>query len=185
MDLRADVPVRKAAKGRYRHYQFNVEALGYEGLDVDAELIMMSARMWRELGISKISLEQPWARPTPGSVIALLGREKSLDQDSIRRLERNPLRILDSKNPEMQGIIEAAPVTLDYLDTESRSTSSNYEPGWMLHAGYTLNLGLSRPRLLQSHGFRMGHGCARVGAVCSGGRYDGLVESSAAEPRRR
>jgi histidyl-tRNA synthetase len=133
----------KPQKGRYRQFhQFNVEALGYPGPDVDAELIIMSARMWRRLGISKLSLElnslgTPEARnryrdtlveyfsgvknQLDQDSIRRLERnvKNQLDQDSIRRLERNPLRILDSKNPDMQGIIEGAPVMLDYLDAES------------------------------------------------------------------
>ena len=117
----------KPQKGRYRQFhQFNVEALGYDGPDVDAELIIMSARMWRRLGISKLSLElnslgTPQARKRYRDTLVeyFSSVKKELDQDSIRRLERNPLRILDSKNPEMQGIIESAPVMLDYLDTES------------------------------------------------------------------
>jgi histidyl-tRNA synthetase len=111
----------KPQKGRYRQFhQFNVEALGYTGPDVDAELIIMSARMWRRLGISKLSLElnslgMPEARKRyRDTLVEYFSDVKSqLDQDSIRRLERNPLRILDSKNPDMQGVIEAAPVMLD------------------------------------------------------------------------
>jgi histidyl-tRNA synthetase len=122
----------KPQKGRYRQFhQFNVEALGYTGPDIDAELIIMSARMWRRLGISKLSLElnslgTPEARKRYRDTLVeyFSGVKNQLDQDSIRRLERNPLRILDSKNPDMQGVIEAAPVMLDYTWMPSRQSIS-------------------------------------------------------------
>ena len=114
-------------RGRYRQfYQFDVEALGFEGPDVDAELIIMSARMWQVLGIDKLVLQinslgvpESRARYREALVAYFSGVKSELDQDSIRRLEQNPLRILDSKNPEMRPLIESAPVMLDYLDTES------------------------------------------------------------------
>ena len=117
----------KPQKGRYRQFhQFDVEALGYDGPDIDAELIIMSARMWQRLGIGKIRLEinslgvpESRARYREALVEYFSGVKNRLDEDSIRRLEQNPLRILDSKNPDMQEIVEAAPVMLDYLDDES------------------------------------------------------------------
>ena len=114
----------KPQAGRYRQfYQFDVEAVGYDGPDADAELIIMSARMWQRLGISKIRLEinslgTPEARVRYREALVeyFSGVKNALDEDSIRRLEQNPLRILDSKNPDMQAIVEAAPVMLDFLD---------------------------------------------------------------------
>ena len=177
----------KPQKGRYRQFhQFNVEALGYDGPDVDAELIIMSARMWRDLGISKISLElnslgTPDARARYRETLVeyFSGVKNQLDQDSIRRLERNPLRILDSKNPEMQAVIEAAPVMQDYLDTESAEHFEQLRA--LLDAagvGYTLN-----PRLVRGLDYYnrtvfewVTDALGSQGAVCSGGRYDGLVE---------
>jgi histidyl-tRNA synthetase len=177
----------KPQKGRYRQFhQFNVEALGYDGPDVDAELIIMSARMWRDLGISKISLElnslgTPDARTRYRETLVeyFSGVKNQLDQDSIRRLERNPLRILDSKNPEMQAVIEAAPVMQDYLDTESAEHFEQLRA--LLDAagvGYTLN-----PRLVRGLDYYnrtvfewVTDALGSQGAVCSGGRYDGLVE---------
>ena len=177
----------KPQKGRYRQFhQFNVEALGYEGPDVDAELIIMSARMWRELGISKIGLElnslgTPDARKHYRDTLVeyFSGVKNQLDQDSIRRLERNPLRILDSKDPDMQAVIEAAPVMLDYLDTESAEHFEELRS--LLDAagiGYTLN-----PRLVRGLDYYnrtvfewVTDALGSQGAVCSGGRYDGLVE---------
>ena len=183
----------KPQKGRYRQFhQFNVEALGYAGPDVDAELIIMSARMWRRLGISRLSLElnslgTPEARKRYRDTLVeyLSGVKNKLDQDSIRRLERNPLRILDSKNPEMQGIIEAAPVMLDYLDTESAEHFEELRE--LLNVAgiaYTLN-----PRLVRGLDYYnrtvfewVTDALGSQGAVCSGGRYDGLVEKLGGRP---
>jgi len=177
----------KPQKGRYRQFhQFNVEALGYDGPDVDAELIMMSARMWRRLGISRIGLEinslgtaDARVRYRDTLVDYFSGVKNRLDQDSIRRLDRNPLRILDSKNPEMQPVIEAAPIMLDYLDTESAEHFDELRA--LLDAagiGYTLN-----PRLVRGLDYYnrtvfewVTDALGAQGAVCSGGRYDGLVE---------
>jgi histidyl-tRNA synthetase len=177
----------KPQKGRYRQFhQFNVEALGYAGPDVDAELIMMSARMWRQLGISRLSLElnslgTPEARKRYRETLVdyFSGVKNELDQDSIRRLERNPLRILDSKNPDMQGIIEGAPVMLDYLDTESAEHFGELrELLEVAGISYTLN-----PRLVRGLDYYnrtvfewVTDALGSQGAVCSGGRYDGLVE---------
>ena len=183
----------KPQKGRYRQFhQFNVEALGYAGPDVDAELIIMSARMWRRLGISKLSLElnslgMPEARKRYRDTLVeyFSSVKNELDQDSIRRLERNPLRILDSKNPEMQGIIDAAPVMLDYLDAESAEHFEELR-GLLDEAGidYTLN-----PRLVRGLDYYnrtvfewVTDALGSQGAVCSGGRYDGLVEKLGGRP---
>jgi len=183
----------KPQKGRYRQFhQFNVEALGYDGPDVDAELIVMSARMWRRLGISKIALEinslgtaAARMRYRDTLVEYFSGVKNQLDQDSIRRLDRNPLRILDSKNPEMQPVIEAAPVMLDYLDAESAEHFDALRA--LLDAagiGYSLN-----PRLVRGLDYYnrtvfewVTDALGAQGAVCSGGRYDGLVEKLGGRP---
>ena len=183
----------KPQKGRYRQFhQFNVEALGYPGPDVDAELIIMSARMWRRLGISKLSLElnslgTPEARNRYRDTLVeyFSGVKNQLDQDSIRRLERNPLRILDSKNPDMQGIIEGAPVMLDYLDAESAEHFEELrELLDVAGIAYTLN-----PRLVRGLDYYnrtvfewVTDALGSQGAVCSGGRYDGLVEKLGGRP---
>jgi histidyl-tRNA synthetase len=183
----------KPQKGRYRQFhQFNVEALGYAGPDVDAELILMSARMWRELGISRLGLElnslgtgdaRQHYRETLVEYFSSV--KNQLDQDSIRRLERNPLRILDSKNPEMQAIIDAAPVMLDYLDAESADHFEELRA--LLDAAgvnYTLN-----PRLVRGLDYYnrtvfewVTDALGSQGAVCSGGRYDGLVAKLGGRP---
>ena len=177
----------KPQKGRYRQfYQFDVEALGFEGPDVDAELIIMCARLWRALGISRLTLEinslgtaesRKHYRET--LVDYFSGVKNALDEDSIRRLDQNPLRILDSKNPEMQAIVAAAPLMLDYLDDES---SEHFQAlkGLLDAAGvsYTVN-----PRLVRGLDYYsrtvfewVTDALGSQGAVCSGGRYDGLVE---------
>ncbi len=183
----------KPQKGRYRQFhQFNVEALGYEGPDVDAELIVMSARIWRRLGISRLTLEintlgMPVSRKRYRDRLVdyLSGVKSRLDQDSIRRLEQNPLRILDSKNPDMQGIIEAAPVMLDHLDTESAGHFDELKA--LLDAAgvaYRVN-----PRLVRGLDYYnrtvfewVTDALGSQGAVCSGGRYDGLVEKLGGRP---
>lgn len=174
-------------RGRYRQFhQFDVEALGFDGPDVDAEMIIMSARIWRRLGIDRIALEinslgQPEARAAYRERLIdyFSGVKNRLDADSIRRLEQNPLRILDSKNPGMRDVIEAAPVMLDYLDEASREHFEELRR--LLDAAkieYTVN-----PRLVRGLDYYsrtvfewVTDALGAQGAVCSGGRYDGLVE---------
>ncbi|MDJ0918947.1 MAG: histidine--tRNA ligase [Woeseiaceae bacterium] len=177
----------KPQKGRYRQFhQFDVEALGFDGPDIDAELIIMSARIWERLGISRLTLEinslgmpESRKRYRESLVDYFSGVKSELDQDSIRRLEQNPLRILDSKNPEMQGIIESAPVMIDYLDDASAEHFDRLKT--LLSAAnieFTLN-----PRLVRGLDYYnrtvfewVTDALGSQGAVCSGGRYDGLVE---------
>ena len=177
----------KPQKGRYRQFhQFDVEAYGYPGPDIDAELIIMSARMWERLGISRIRLElnslgEPGSRASYREALVdyFSGVKNQLDEDSIRRLEQNPLRILDSKNPDLQGIIEAAPVMLDYLDEESAEHFETLKR--LLDAAgveYEVN-----PRLVRGLDYYtrtvfewVTDALGSQGAVCSGGRYDGLVQ---------
>ncbi len=177
----------KPQQGRYRQFhQFDVEALGFTGPDVDAELILMSARIWQKLGISRLALEinslgTPESRRSYRDKLVEYFRsvKNQLDQDSIRRLEQNPLRILDSKNAQMQAVIEAAPVMLDFLDTESAEHFARLKA--VLDAAgvqYTVN-----PRLVRGLDYYnrtvfewATDALGAQGAVCSGGRYDGLVE---------
>ncbi|MDH3547995.1 MAG: histidine--tRNA ligase [Gammaproteobacteria bacterium] len=177
----------KPQKGRYRQFhQFNVEALGYAGPDIDAELIIMSARMWQRLGIDRIRLEinslgvpESRARYREALVEYFSGVKNRLDEDSIRRLEQNPLRILDSKNPDMQDIIQAAPVMLDYLDDESVEHFAGLK-ALLDAAGVEFEV---NPRLVRGLDYYsrtvfewVTDALGSQGAVCSGGRYDGLVE---------
>lgn len=183
----------KPQKGRYRQfYQFDVEALGFEGPDVDAELIIMSARIWAELGISRLTLEinslgAPEARASYREALVeyFTDVKGDLDEDSLRRLDSNPLRILDSKNPVMQDLVAAAPVMLDYLDDASRRHFD--ELRGLLDAAdvaYTVN-----PRLVRGLDYYsrtvfewVTDALGAQGAVCSGGRYDGLVEKLGGRP---
>ena len=177
----------KPQKGRYRQfYQFDVEALGFVGPDVDAELIVMSARIWAELGISRLTLEinslgapQARSRYRAALVDYFTAVKDECDEDSRRRLGSNPLRILDSKNPAMQDLIAAAPVMLDYLDDESRRHFAGLKR--LLDAAnvaYTVN-----PRLVRGLDYYsrtvfewVTDALGSQGAVCAGGRYDGLIE---------
>ncbi len=177
----------KPQRGRYRQFhQFDVEAIGFAGPDVDAELIIMSSRIWQRVGISRLTLEinslgipQARAKYRERLIEYFSGVKSQLDQDSIRRLEQNPLRILDSKNPEMASIVEASPVMLDFLDTESAEHFEALKA--LLDAagvGYTVN-----PRLVRGLDYYnrsvfewVTDALGSQGAICSGGRYDGLVE---------
>lgn len=177
----------KPQSGRYRQFhQIDVEAMGYAGPDVDAELIIMSARMWQELGLSRLVLELnslgslETRRKYRESLVNYFSAVKSkLDEDSIRRLEQNPLRILDSKNPDMQELIADAPIMLDYLDDESAQHFTELKV--LLDAAgisYSVN-----PRLVRGLDYYnrtvfewATDALGSQGAICAGGRYDGLVE---------
>jgi histidyl-tRNA synthetase len=166
--------------------QIDVEAMGYPGPDVDAELIIMSARMWQRLGLSRLTLElnslgTPESRGNyRKSLLNYFSTVKSkLDEDSIRRLERNPMRILDSKNPEMREVIADAPAMLDHLDEESEQHFEELKA--LLDAsGITYDV---NPRLVRGLDYYnrtvfewLTDALGSQGAVCAGGRYDGLVE---------
>ena len=183
----------KPQKGRYRQFhQFDVEAFGYPGPDIDAELMIMCARMWARLGLSRLWLEinslgsaDSRARYREALVTYFTGVKSALDEDSIRRLDKNPLRILDSKNPEMQALIEAAPVMTDFLDDASRAHFDGLKA--LLDAAgvpYRVN-----PRLVRGLDYYnlsvfewVTDALGSQGAVCAGGRYDGLVEKLGGRP---
>ena len=174
-------------KGRYRQFhQFGVETFGIADPDIDAEHIIMTARLWRMLQLEDIRLElntlgSNEARANYRSILVdyLNANRDQLDEDSLRRLDSNPLRILDSKNPGMQSMISNAPSLLDYLDAESVEDFEQLKQ-YLDDAGieYTVN-----PRLVRG----LDYYCKTVfewvtdqlgaqGTVCAGGRYDGLVE---------
>ena len=176
----------KPQKGRYRQFhQLSLEALGYAEPEIDAELIVISARLWRELGIRSVSLEMNSLGTAEAraaykqALVEYFSRHRAdLDEDSLRRLERNPMRILDSKNPQMRAIVSGAPLLPDHLDADSREHFTQVQ-AYLGDAGvaFTLN-----PRLVRGLDYysrtvfewvtdRLG----AQGAVCSGGRYDGLV----------
>lgn len=174
-------------KGRYRQFhQLGVESFGMEGPDIDAEMILMSARIWQSLGLQQVNLQvnslgTPAARAVYRAALVdyLRQRLAELDEDSRRRLDSNPLRILDSKNPAMQQIIDAAPVLTDFLDADSLQHFEALRAR-LDAAGidYQVN-----PRLVRGLDYysrtvfewvttRLG----AQGTICAGGRYDGLVE---------
>jgi len=177
----------KPQEGRYRQfYQVDVEALGFPGPDIDAELIALTARLWRKLGIERValhinSLGTPESRKAyREKLIAYFrGHESRLDADSRRRLEGNPLRILDSKNPEMQEVIAGAPLLPDHLDPESRD---HFDAlcAMLREVGVPHVLD---PRLVRGLDYYTRTVFEWVNtdaqgaqnAVCSGGRYDGLI----------
>jgi histidyl-tRNA synthetase len=173
-------------KGRYRQfYQLDVEALGFAGPDIDAELIALSARLWRELKISRVrlminSLGTPASRALYREHLVEYFRahESALDEDSRRRLGGNPLRILDSKNPDLRALIEGAPLLHDHLDEESRQHFAALRASLTaMGIAYEVN-----PRLVRGLDYYsrtvfewVTDALGSQDAVCSGGRYDGLI----------
>lgn len=174
-------------RGRYRQFhQVGVEVFGLEGPDVDAELIALSARIWEQLGIRDVTLQinslgSAHSREQYRDVLVAYFREHQdeLDDDSLRRLESNPLRILDSKNPEMHSLIKQAPVLEDSLDEDDRLHFEQLK--LMLESmgvDYEVN-----PRLVRGldyYGRTVFEWVTDLlgaqGTICAGGRYDGLVE---------
>jgi histidyl-tRNA synthetase len=180
-------------QGRYRQFhQIDCEAFGYPGPDIDAEVIQVSARLWRKLGIRDVSLSvnslgTPDARKRHRALLVdyFAARDGELDADSRRRLATNPLRILDSKNPAMRALIEGAPRLLDHLDDDSRT---HFERFCALLAASGIEAEVD-PRLVRGLDYYtrtvFEWRTAALGAqdaVCSGGRYDGLVEQLGGEP---
>jgi histidyl-tRNA synthetase len=181
-------------KGRYRQFhQVGAETLGYQGPDIDAELLLMCARLWDDLGISGIrlqlnSLGSPEERAAyrSGLVGYLESRKSDLDEDSRRRLGTNPLRVLDSKNPAMQELIAGAPRLLDILGEASLKHFEGVQAILKEAAvPYEIN-----PRLVRGLDYynltvfewvtdRLG----AQGTVCAGGRYDGLFPQIGGKPQ--
>lgn len=175
-------------KGRYRQFhQVGIEALGFSGADIDAEIIMMCADLWHQLGIAEyLTLEinslgnrQERAEYRAALVEYLMKFKDKLDEDSCRRLIHNPLRILDSKNPDLQGIIQDAPRLVDYLGEQS---SQHYQTVKDFLTGLGINF-VENPRLVRGLDYynqtvfewttdKLGS----QATVCGGGRYDGLME---------
>jgi histidyl-tRNA synthetase len=180
-------------KGRFRQFhQVGVEALGFTGPDVDAEHMVMGARLWKRLGLEDVSLEvntlgdsESRARYRDRLVRYLESRGDELDEDSRRRLRTNPLRVLDSKNPAMEEIVAQAPQLLDDLGDASLEAFARLQS--LLGAAnvpFTIN-----PRLVRGLDYyndavyewttkRLG----AQGTVCAGGRYDGLFAQIGGKP---
>ncbi len=174
-------------KGRYRQFhQFGVEVFGLQGPDIDAEIILLTARLWQLLGLEQQltlhlnSLGSNQARLAYRQILVDYFQEHfdELDEDSQRRLKTNPLRILDSKNPDMQSLIESAPKLFQHLDEESRQhfetlcrkledTGISYEINHRLVRGLDYYNRTVFEWMTDTLGAQ--------GTVCGGGRYDGLV----------
>ena len=175
-------------KGRYRQFhQMGVETFGMSGPDIDVELIAMIARFWKMLGIENDvnlelnSLGTNESRAAYKQILVdyLTRYKSSLDDDSLRRLETNPLRVLDSKNPDLKDIISNAPKLLDHLDSDSEkyfNTLCNQLDA--LKIKYTINTSLVRGLDYYSQTVFewVTNSLGAQGTVCAGGRYDGLVE---------
>lgn len=174
-------------KGRYRQFhQVNMEAFGFEAPSIDAELILLTSRIWKTLGVDSIQLELNSlgtleSRKAYRSILVEYFKDHidTLDEDSLLRLEKNPMRILDSKNPEMSELNHAAPKMSDHLDQESQDHFSGLLERLNNHGiDYVLN-----PRLVRGLDYytktvfewttdKLGS----QATVCGGGRYDGLVK---------
>jgi histidyl-tRNA synthetase len=180
-------------KGRYRQFhQVGIEALGYEGPDIDAELILMCARLWDDLGLDDIKLEinslgsaEERAAHRAALIAYLEGHQDKLDEDGKRRLYSNPLRILDTKNPDLQEIVEAAPKLMDYLGEESLAHFEGVQTilkdaGLPYRINHRLVRGLDyyNRTVFEWVTTRLGS----QGTVCAGGRYDGLVAQLGGKP---
>ena len=175
-------------KGRYRQFhQFGVETYGLDGPDIDLEVILLSARLWKVFGISNaVTLEinslgsnEARARYRDALVAFLSEHKDQLDEDSLRRLESNPLRVLDSKNPQVQALVKDAPVLLDHLDEESKQHFSLLCER-LTQAGIEFKV---NPKLVRGLDYYnrtvfewVTDSLGAQGTVCAGGRYDGLVE---------
>lgn len=177
-------------KGRYRQFhQLDVEALGFAGPDVDAELILMVRRLWQELGLVEgqhvrleiNSLGQPAERRAHrDALIAYLEANASqLDEEARRRLHSNPLRILDTKNPAMQPLVEAAPKLMDFLGPESLAHFDAVRAA-LDAAGLAYRVNTRLVRGMDYYNLTVFEWITdqlgSQGTVCGGGRYDGLFE---------
>ena len=174
-------------KGRYRQFhQIGIEVFGLDGPDIDAELLMLTARLWKRLGLQQVSLQlnslgtsADRAKFREALVGYLQQHREQLDEDSKRRLESNPLRILDSKSPQTQSLLEEAPRLAEYIDAESQAHFDQLCS--LLDAAripYTVN-----PRLVRGLDYYgrtvfewVTDQLGAQGTVCAGGRYDVLVE---------
>jgi histidyl-tRNA synthetase len=181
-------------KGRYRQFhQIGVETFGLAGPDIDAELILMTARLWKQLGLADAvslqlnSLGSSEARTAYRAILVdyLRTHHAQLDEDSQRRLESNPLRVLDSKNPAMQAIIAAAPKLSDHLDEESRQHFTQL-CALLDTAGVAYSVNPCLVRGLDYYSKTVFEWVTdklgAQGTVCAGGRFDGLVEQLGGKP---
>ncbi len=174
-------------RGRYRQFhQIDVEALGLAGPDIDAELIIMVARLWKVLGIKDVQLElnslgqgQERAAHRQALITHLEAHKDVLDEDGLRRMHSNPLRVLDTKNPAMQAMADAAPKLFDFLGEVSRAHFAGVCER-LDDAGVSYRLNPRMVRGLDYYNLTVFEFVTdKLGAqatVCGGGRYDGLIE---------
>jgi len=180
-------------KGRYRQFhQVGVESFGMAGPDIDAEMILMGARLWNDLGLDGIELQlnslgQPEERALHRAALITHFEENAelLDDEAKRRLHTNPLRILDTKNPAMQDLCAAAPKLIDYLGAESLEHFEGVQRV-LRDAGIPFKI---NPRLVRGLDYYnltvfewVTDKLGAQGTVCAGGRYDGLVEQLGGKP---
>lgn len=180
-------------RGRYRQFhQVGAEAIGFAGPDIDAELIMLCQRLWDDLGLDSIRLElnsigdaEERSRHRADLIAYFEAHRDQLDADAQRRLHSNPLRILDTKNPVMQELVNAAPKLLDYLGEESKAHFEGVQT-ILRHSNipFTIN-----PRLVRGMDYYnrtvfewVTDQLGSQGTVCGGGRYDPLVEMFGGKP---
>ncbi len=173
-------------KGRYRQFhQIGVEAYGMPGPDIDLELILLTRRIWRRLGLTDVELQvnslgtaSERAAYRERLVAYLRANHERLDEDSRRRLETNPLRVLDTKNPELQELVAAAPSLMEHLGVESRHHFEQLTAG-LAQNGIAYRVNPFLVRGLDYYSLTVFEWVTdRLGAqgtVCAGGRYDGLV----------
>ncbi|WP_295516716.1 histidine--tRNA ligase [uncultured Pseudomonas sp.] len=184
----------KPQKGRYRQFhQIGVEVFNLPGPDIDAELIVLTARLWQRLGLTdavtlqlnSLGSSADRARYREALVAYLQERFDQLDEDSQRRLTTNPLRILDSKNAQTQALLQEAPTLADYLDDESRAHFDGLKAR-LDAAGIRYQINPKLVRGLDYYGRTVFEWVTdRLGAqgtVCAGGRYDGLITQFGGKP---
>ncbi|WP_366519036.1 histidine--tRNA ligase [Rhodoferax sp. OV413] len=180
-------------RGRYRQFhQIGAEALGFGGPEVDAEVILMAHLLWQELGLRGVELQinslgQPDERKSHRAALIehFEAHRQSLDEEAKRRLHLNPLRLLDSKNPAMQPVIETAPRLIDFLGDASQAHLQAVKDILDAHqVAYTVN-----PRLVRGMDYYnltvfefVTHKLGSQGTVCAGGRYDYLIEQIGGKP---
>ena len=175
-------------KGRYRQFhQFGIEAFGWQGPDIDSEIIRVGERIWKQLNVENITLhinslgsDSSRKKYRAALQVYLNDHRDALDQDSLRRLENNPLRILDSKNPGTQDIVEFAPKILDYLEPEEKShferlceSLQSSEIKFVIDPKLVRGLDYYTSTVFEWTTNQLGS----QSAVCAGGRYDQLVEN--------
>lgn len=174
-------------RGRYRQFhQIGAEALGFAGPEIDAELILLAAALWRELGLKNVRLEinslgEPAERKAHrAALIAYFEQHREiLDEDARRRLHSNPLRILDTKNPAMQSVVEAAPRLIDFLGAKALSHFSSVKSilkanglEWQVNPRLVRGMDYYNLTVFEFVTDQLGS----QGTICGGGRYDYLIE---------